>query len=249
MPHSSAQRSRNSRPAASFEDDRRNRYTTLPASRASARATRDHGSAVSISPSWLPVHWRPRLFTSSSDGVRYRRYAKMIASGTILFVSIYAGSHYSLYRVQSRSMRPTYCAGDLLIVAARSRKWVPEVGDVVVIEPPDATGPAVKRVVALSGQKVRTDSDLAVVDGLEVESDVFSCNREDVAHPTTHWHELGKRFEITVPRGAVLVMGDNRAQSRDSRDFGPIGIAKIRGHVVLSVPRLTLALRHCACIH
>jgi signal peptidase I len=40
---------------------------------------------------------------------------------------------------------------------------------------------------------------------------------------------------VTVPRGEVWVMGDNRTQSRDSRFFGPIKKSTIVGHAYLRV--------------
>ena len=37
---------------------------------------------------------------------------------------------------------------------------------------------------------------------------------------------------ITVPMGQVWLMGDNRTNSGDSRFFGPVPVAQIKGHAV-----------------
>ena len=43
---------------------------------------------------------------------------------------------------------------------------------------------------------------------------------------------------VTVPRGAVFVLGDNRSSSIDSRDFGPVPVADVRGRVLAKVSPL-----------
>ena len=43
---------------------------------------------------------------------------------------------------------------------------------------------------------------------------------------------------VTVPRGAVFVLADNRSNSVDSRDFGPVRLADVRGRVLAKVSPL-----------
>ena len=43
----------------------------------------------------------------------------------------------------------------------------------------------------------------------------------------------GQFLDLVVPEGTVFVMGDNRANSGDSRRFGCIPYEKIEGKVVL----------------
>ncbi|MGH3355679.1 MAG: S26 family signal peptidase, partial [Nocardioidaceae bacterium] len=37
----------------------------------------------------------------------------------------------------------------------------------------------------------------------------------------------------TVPRASLIVMGDDRATSIDSRDYGPVRFADVQGRVLL----------------
>ena len=39
----------------------------------------------------------------------------------------------------------------------------------------------------------------------------------------------GKKIQVVVPPGHVWIEGDNKDQSRDSRDFGPMSLQMIDG--------------------
>jgi mitochondrial inner membrane protease subunit 1 len=47
---------------------------------------------------------------------------------------------------------------------------------------------------------------------------------------------------VVVPRGHVWVMGENAACSRDSREYGPVSMALIRGTIVA---RVSARARRC----
>ena len=45
----------------------------------------------------------------------------------------------------------------------------------------------------------------------------------------------GDFYDVTVPEGYVFVMGDNRAGSSDSREFGCIPLEKVEGRVKIRI--------------
>lgn len=132
-------------------------------------------------------------------------------------------------RVDGPSMRETLQDRDLLAVVNSPLCGDYEAGDIVIIRREDflSGAPIVKRVIATEGQTVDIDFDAGTVcvDG-EVLEEPY------IREPT--WTDEGVTFPLTVPEGAVFVMGDNRNDSHDSRasDLGPVDTRYIIGQAV-----------------
>ncbi len=141
------------------------------------------------------------------------------------------------FRVPSGSMLPSLQVGDHILAsrldygipAPFSGRWLwryadPAVGEIVVLERRDEPGSYfVKRVAAVAGEIVEmVDGDL-VVDG----------RRRDFAGQSLRPAELVDFRPLRVPPGQVFVLGDNRDQSIDSRDWGPVEVSGIKGRVFL----------------
>ncbi len=157
------------------------------------------------------------------------------------------------YRVPSGSMEPTVHVGDHIIVSKMAygirlpltdtyviRYATPARGDVVVIEPPDDEsrhaaddGPnaigsvLLKRVVAVAGDLVEVRDGHVHIDGREVPEARISL--ESGGGP-----DLGP---VRVPVGKVLLLGDNRGNSRDGRTFGFVDREHVLGRAVSVVAR------------
>lgn len=81
-----------------------------------------------------------------------------------------------------------------------------------------------KRVVAIAGDTVEMRNGTLFVNGSRVvESYAPRSNRVPTVAP------------IQVPAGEVFVLGDNRDQSEDSRDFGPVPVSTVIGSPVAVV--------------
>ena len=127
---------------------------------------------------------------------------------------------FETYVVRGVSMRSTLEPGDLLLVSlirpdTELCRW-----DVVVLNDPVApTGRYLKRVVGLSGEKVCISDGLLFVDGRQTIEPHLGGMPSMVGLGEWVW---------TLGDTEYFVMGDNRAHSTDSRQFGPVD----RGHIV-----------------
>ena len=122
--------------------------------------------------------------------------------------------------VSGGSMRETLQNGDLLLVVNSPLCGGYERGDVVIAAKAafEYGEPIVKRVIATGGQTVDVDfgAGIVYVDGEALE--------EPYIREATYLAE-GTEFPLTVPQGCVFLMGDNRNESRDSREptLGAVG--------------------------
>ena len=131
------------------------------------------------------------------------------------------------FSIPSVSMEDTLLVGDRVLVN-KMNKGVGR-GDVVVFKRPPGEQAAaikdlIKRVIALPGETVDArDGHIYINDRLLDEPYLAPDTRTVMDHA------------VTVPKGRVWVMGDNRTQSRDSRFFGPILKSSIIGHAFIRV--------------
>jgi len=148
------------------------------------------------------------------------------------------------FKVPSGAMMPTLLIGDHILVSKLDygarvetpfgsspvRRLFglrrPQPGDVIVfIWPKDRSKDFVKRVVAVGGETIEVRDQRVLVDGKP---------RDD---PHATWVNRGQGLgdpygPYTVPPEHVFVLGDNRMQSYDSRFWGPVPLADVKGRVV-----------------
>lgn len=82
----------------------------------------------------------------------------------------------------------------------------------------------IKRVIGLPGEHVKIENGKVYINGEELQEDYLQDNvvTGDLNGPYT---------DLIVPEGCLFVMGDNRAQSTDSRRFGCIPLEKVEAKV------------------
>ena len=129
------------------------------------------------------------------------------------------------FRIPSESMVPTLLVGDRVFVNKFIYRFTePERGDVVVFYSVNGgEEDLIKRVVGVAGDEVEVRNGTLLVNGEAREEPYLNRNLpfNDSYGPSE------------VPEGHVFVMGDNRANSADSRVFGPLPIENIEGEAFL----------------
>ena len=146
------------------------------------------------------------------------------------------------YRIPSGSMEPTLDVGQRVLVNRLSHRLGsdPSVGDIITFHPPagaDQLQPVcgapradgqpcprptpqqskqtfIKRVVGVGGDRI------AVRDGHVIRNG--RATREPFTNPCAGGQGCDMPRAVTVPRGYVFLMGDNRGASDDSRFWGPV---------------------------
>jgi len=136
--------------------------------------------------------------------------------------------------VSGPSMKQTLQDGDCIILLSSVFYGQPKQGDIVVISKESYKNgePIIKRVIATEGQVV----DIDFVGGT-VKVDGKVLDEPYINTPTNRYE--GVTFPLTVDKGCVFVLGDNRDNSKDSRspDIGQIDCREILGKALfLTLP-------------
>jgi len=133
---------------------------------------------------------------------------------------------FRAYKIPAGSMEPTLLIGDYLIIdSAYFKKNELQRRELVICQnPKDPTKDFIKRIIALAGEKIEIKNkqvyinDEVLAESYVVHNDVNS----DVAIRDNFGPEV-------VPLNHCFVLGDNRDNSMDSRWWGSIPLANIKG--------------------
>ena len=118
-------------------------------------------------------------------------------------------------------MKPTLPSGSYVLVNRRAygNQRVPARFEIVRMEDPERRGHWIlKRVVGLPGEEVSLVDGRLMVNGTPVQEP--HTDRVDTSN-----HSWWPRDD------EIIVLGDNRAASTDSRKFGPVKLSALRGKV------------------
>ena len=142
-----------------------------------------------------------------------------VSAFAALFVLLFSFV-FGAFRYADVSMAPRIVDGDMAIDYRLDKDYAAR--DAIVFSYGGKR--LIGRVIALEGDEVDITADGLVVNGsLQQESDIYG---------TTTQVSGGVTFPLTVGRGQVFVLGDNREEELDSRTFGCVDIDKTEGTLV-----------------
>lgn len=133
---------------------------------------------------------------------------------TILLVLVFF-KFFSLSYVSGPSMNPTLYDGNLF-VAADIKICQIKKGDIICIDSVILEETIIKRVIGVEGDVINFTKDSVFVNGKKIDEPYITDN--PVYDPD---------YNVTVPKGYVFVMGDNRNISADSREIGCVSVKEI----------------------
>jgi signal peptidase I len=141
------------------------------------------------------------------------------------------------YKVQMQSMEHTLEPEQYVLVDKITPKFdTYKRGDIVVFTPPkdwpEANGtPYIKRVIGVGGETVDIHDGAVYINGVKLnEPYLYSETVGGTPQPTVADQDL---HSWTIPKGELFLMGDHRANSADSRAFGPVAVDAVIGRAWL----------------
>jgi signal peptidase I len=138
---------------------------------------------------------------------------------------------FQTFSIPSKSMEPTLYEGNHIMVDKLSADFgTINIGDIVVFKAPpgvkedcgDDVADLVKRVIGVPGDRLTSRGNTIYVNGkpLDQKWSIYKSIGTAIGH-------------VTVPKGQYFMMGDNHANSCDSRTWGTVPRSDIIGKVFL----------------
>lgn len=158
---------------------------------------------------------------------------KIICSLLVIFAVLTLPLWLKLYVVNGSSMDPTLTSGTIMLVDTLSLKFIsPHRGELLVIRNPHATYTThevdVKRVIGLPGETVHVRPDSVAINDTVYDSQTTIGGGGKSA-------TNGISFDMVLGPHDYFVLGDNRADSSDSRLFGAVQQSDFIGRAAVSV--------------
>lgn len=188
-----------------------------------------------LQPGYVPKAWQqPATYIG----------AFLIAMLILSITTDYVRSHLiEAFTIPSSSMLPTVLKGDLLFADKRYNcpgcKHHAQRGDIAIfVYPNNRSWYYIKRIIALPGDRVSIKDQTVFINGQALTQSTAQENDANLVTEKTETSSYQVRWskndaltmaEMTVPAGAVFVLGDNRSASNDSRKFGTVPMMDVVG--------------------
>lgn len=174
----------------------------------------------------VPTGWKGSVLLLLHD------ICVLLATVVVVFVLL-----FRVIIVTGTSMNDTLMDGDYLLLLSNTLYNDPQRGDIIVASKNsyDNGAPIIKRVIATGGQWVNIDFEIGVVYVGDSADNMIAQHEPYIKDLTTRFE--GVTFPRQVPDGCLFVLGDNRMNSKDSRDpqIGMIDERQVLGKVLLRI--------------
>jgi signal peptidase I len=202
-------------------------------------ALAETASAVAAQPEVRLVAVGPAAQAAPTRSIRAPRFWRLSIRRLIVLAAIVLGMRVFVGEasvVPTGSMEGTILVGDHLFMD--KLLYGPEIpvvnwrlpmiktvhrGDIVVFHyPKDPSETFLKRVAAVGGDRLEIRNGVLYVNSLPVQ-EPYAVHRAALHSPEESWGPTA------VPQGKLFVMGDNRDNSSDSRDWGFVPVGNVIG--------------------
>ena len=170
---------------------------------------------------------------------KFREYVEAIAVAVALAL-FFRQFVVQAFRIPSSSMESTLLVGDFLFVnkflygaPVPFTNWrlpglrAPRAGDIIVFKSPTDGRDFIKRCVAVAGDTVEMRGKVLYVNGTQRNEPYAQHTDRGMLLPNQAPRDY--MGPIVVPAGHVFMLGDNRDNSHDSRFWGALPVANVRG--------------------
>jgi signal peptidase I len=181
-----------------------------------------------------------------------REYLEMLVGAVILALFVRAFI-FQAFKIPTGSMEPNLLIGDHLLVDKLIfspslggfedfifAKRAIHRGDVLVFKfPEDPTRDFIKRVIGLPGETFEIQDKQVLIDGQALTETAYAHFLEPPLKRTDpdyglYGEDIRDNFgPQKIPRGELMMMGDNRDNSRDSRFWGTLPVSQVKGRAVV----------------
>lgn len=203
---------------------------------ATENTTEDTPVGVTQQTSGRPPRLKPSFQTLLKKLMKNYLFAILGSAAVALLIRIFL---IEAFLIPTDFMSPTLLSGDYIFV----NKVFGQVsrGDVVVFTfPNEAKKEYIKRIIGIEGDRIEIRMKHVFLNGADISDEVKPDVLEEklgVRHYRVQWTQANDDFRnmirIHVPAGHVFVLGDNRAKGQDSRTWGFLPIAHIKGKAFL----------------
>lgn len=134
--------------------------------------------------------------------------------------------------VNGESMSNTLHTGNIGVISLLADKDSIEHGEIITF-PKEGEVKYIKRVIGVAGDKVALKDNKVYINGKKLEE---KYAKYDIGDFTQIPEELSTFKETTIPKGYYFVMGDNRFNSKDSRN----GLGLVKSDSIIGTYKFTL---------